>query len=552
VLCCAVCAVLCCIVLSHRLSALEAVIEDGHSLHTTQNPSINPRLLDHISLVYSKAASSLAHMSQTVQACGSSSSINSGISYSSRGGSSSSGPVTPPGAEGGTGKDTHAQVCPVSAVCGRAGEPQYCWQQAKRQLAAQMQEECEDHWAGVLNAAADSPIILPTLTGVSRTPTCASAAVSSRLAPAREKTCCADNVCVLATRHCMLNQLLAALPETFKAALVSSFSPTASCYQIRHIMFTWSLTNATIDALSDLEQAVTAAVCAHPRAPSSSSGGCAGVLHRLLGWVLPTLPMLTGRDLMVFWYNMLCRDLPRQLKQGWPSECLVCRQQRWQVGQGMRCDRHSPTPRGHVRSASFVTGASCWPRECCRLETYILLLLFCPVMHGGLLLTGIRSMLASPVTQVGLGCGCILETMHPSTHALSCTIAQWHSQGCFLAATKGTSVHLLSKCCLHAALCCAMCAPSCHWQAAFKYWLVLVIVLEVRWAVIGSYIMEPGSWFNQSASTRVRKSHPKHVPASAIGRPVGDPRVDARPASPAAAQPLLWLCGGQPDHVTKG
>lgn len=240
-------------VLLTRLSALEAVIEDGHSLHTTQNPSINPRLLDHISLVYSKAASSLAHMSQTVHAYGSSSSIDSGISYS-RGGSSSSssGPVTPPGPEGGTGKDTHAQLCPVSVVCGRAGEPQYCWQQAKRQLAAQMQEECEDHWAGVLNAAADSPIILPTLTG------------------------------------------------------------------IRHIMFTWSLTNATIDALTDLEQAVTAAVCAQPSAPSSSSS-CVGLLHRLLGWVLPTLPMLTGRDLMVFWYNMLCRDLPRQLKQGWPS-----------------------------------------------------------------------------------------------------------------------------------------------------------------------------------------------------------------------------------------
>lgn len=25
--------------------------------------------------------------------------------------------------------------------------------------------------------------------------------------------------------------------------------------------------------------------------------------------------------------------------------------------------------------------------------------------------------------------------------------------------------------------------PMCHWQAAFKYWLVLVIVLEVCWVV---------------------------------------------------------------------
>lgn len=122
--------------LLHRLSALEAVIEDGHSLHITQNPSINPQLLDHISLVYSKAASSLAHMSQTVRAYGSSSNSGSGSN------SSSGGPVTFPAT--GVGKGT--PQCAVDAVCGRAAELQHCWQQAKATLAAQMQEECEGHW----------------------------------------------------------------------------------------------------------------------------------------------------------------------------------------------------------------------------------------------------------------------------------------------------------------------------------------------------------------------------------------------------------------------
>jgi hypothetical protein len=88
--------------------------------------------------------------------------------------------------------------------------------------------------------------------------------------------------------------------------------------QVRHIMFTWSLTNAIIDSLSDLEQAVTAAVCANPSAQHGSC--CAGLLHRLFGWVLPCLPMLSGRNLVVYWYQMLCCELPQCMKQGWTGE----------------------------------------------------------------------------------------------------------------------------------------------------------------------------------------------------------------------------------------
>lgn len=134
-------------------------------------------------------------------------------------------------------------------------------------------------------------------------------------------------------------------------------------------MFTWSLTNAIIDAVNDLELAVTAAVCASPpcalppppaasstvagrnnstssisgQAPatkggglttsslnsdnnnntssSSSSGlmflsGFTGLLKRLWGWVLPCLPALSGKDQAVYIYKTWCCDLPQQLKEG--------------------------------------------------------------------------------------------------------------------------------------------------------------------------------------------------------------------------------------------
>jgi hypothetical protein len=54
----------------------------------------------------------------------------------------------------------------VDALCGRAAGDPHCWQRAKADLAALMQEECEGHWLDVMQAAPDSPVVLPTLTGV--------------------------------------------------------------------------------------------------------------------------------------------------------------------------------------------------------------------------------------------------------------------------------------------------------------------------------------------------------------------------------------------------
>jgi hypothetical protein len=84
--------------------------------------------------------------------------------------------------------------------------------------------------------------------------------------------------------------------------------------QIRHIMFTWSLTNAIIDTLSDLEQSVTKAVCSSPEA-----SGCSGLLQRMFSWLPPCLPLLSGRNQVVHWYKTVCCDLPKHLRQGWPG-----------------------------------------------------------------------------------------------------------------------------------------------------------------------------------------------------------------------------------------
>jgi hypothetical protein len=146
---------------------LEAVIEDGQSLHVNLNPSINPNLLNHISLVFSKAASSLANMSQTVRLYGNSTSSTT----------AARGLAFPPSEEQHQQeKGTQAEppnpsvkggvAFAVDTVCGRTAGQQHCWQQFKAQLAGLMQDECEQHWADVMTAASDSPMVLPTLTGV--------------------------------------------------------------------------------------------------------------------------------------------------------------------------------------------------------------------------------------------------------------------------------------------------------------------------------------------------------------------------------------------------
>lgn len=91
--------------------------------------------------------------------------------------------------------------------------------------------------------------------------------------------------------------------------------------QVRHIMFTWSLTQAIIDSMIDLEQAVAAAMCASPQAQAAPkpSGFC-GMLNCMFGWAVPCLPLLTGRNQAVHWYQTLACALPRWLRQGRSGE----------------------------------------------------------------------------------------------------------------------------------------------------------------------------------------------------------------------------------------
>jgi hypothetical protein len=100
-------------------------------------------------MVYSKAASSLADMSQTVKAYGSSginvSSLNSHSSSSTSYLKTSGVPcATSDASEPQQQRQQQQQA--VNAVCGRSGDNKLCWQQVKGQLAALMQEECEGHW----------------------------------------------------------------------------------------------------------------------------------------------------------------------------------------------------------------------------------------------------------------------------------------------------------------------------------------------------------------------------------------------------------------------
>jgi hypothetical protein len=81
--------------------------------------------------------------------------------------------------------------------------------------------------------------------------------------------------------------------------------------QVRHLMFTWCLTNGIIDTLADLEVALAAAVC---NAPPQSS------LQRALGWAQPLLPLLGGVYLARNWAAVLGRALPAALRQGSEGE----------------------------------------------------------------------------------------------------------------------------------------------------------------------------------------------------------------------------------------
>jgi hypothetical protein len=81
--------------------------------------------------------------------------------------------------------------------------------------------------------------------------------------------------------------------------------------QVRHLMFTWSLTNGIIDTLADLEAALAAAVCNKP--PRSA-------LQRAAGWARPLLPLLGGVHLACNWAAVLGRTLPAALRQGSEGE----------------------------------------------------------------------------------------------------------------------------------------------------------------------------------------------------------------------------------------
>lgn len=168
------------------MSALEAVIEDGESLHSYHTPGIEPAVLDLISVAFSRAATSLAHMSNTVRVNGSRSAAQnpiasqaarasaaaaaegssmqgggksvdcdpgSGVTSSTKAGGSQQttggaggGSAQPANSAGAAAAAAEAAAAAVDVVCGRAVGSQHCWQAIKKQLSALMAVECETHW----------------------------------------------------------------------------------------------------------------------------------------------------------------------------------------------------------------------------------------------------------------------------------------------------------------------------------------------------------------------------------------------------------------------
>jgi len=117
------------------------------------------------------------------------------------------------------------------------------------------------------------------------------------------------------------------------------------------MMFTWSLTTAIIDTVMDLEQAVTAAVCARPKTPSNApASGFRGLLHRMFGWMLPALPMLSGRNQVVYCYNNVCLELLQTLKQGWAGEVLAL----LLLFVSRNCDSYGPQLNTHADKDAIV------------------------------------------------------------------------------------------------------------------------------------------------------------------------------------------------------
>eukprot|EP00879_Flechtneria_rotunda_P012322 GHRR01012869.1.p1 GENE.GHRR01012869.1~~GHRR01012869.1.p1 ORF type:complete len:957 (+),score=306.37 GHRR01012869.1:270-3140(+) len=225
-----------------RLSALEAVVEDGESLNDASIIACQD-LLQRLRLVYSQAATSLAFMAHTVKVYGGHLDIATNNPFSSCWADTVAA-VRPS-------KSNEAPFCDVVVAFGRS------WAEAKADLAYFMQINAERYWQTVLTAEPGSPVALPALT------------------------------------------------------------------QVRHLMYTWCLSNGIIDTVDQLEKAVAAAVCSAP--PTS-------LWERLGGWLLPLLPLLSGQYVFGNIAKVLGHELPAAVREGKPGIRRMLASPRFQAG----------------------------------------------------------------------------------------------------------------------------------------------------------------------------------------------------------------------------
>ncbi|WIA43121.1 hypothetical protein OEZ86_009637 [Tetradesmus obliquus] len=251
-----------------RLSALEAVAEDGLSLHDSAY-AMSPQLQARLRLVYSQASTSLALMAAAAGSYG-----RQANQQQQRG----EGKDVELGSQGKdvelgrAGKDVEQQQqhrsegkdvdlgggsAAAGPCCRGVGMFSRSWGEAKEELAAFMLDEAERYWSSVLQAPPGSPSVVPQLT------------------------------------------------------------------QVRHMVFTWSLTNGIVDALAELEAAAAAALSQRP--PPS-------LVQRALSWTRPLLPLLGGLHLARNWSAVLGGKLPAALRQGPEGITAMLSQPRFQAG----------------------------------------------------------------------------------------------------------------------------------------------------------------------------------------------------------------------------
>lgn len=151
-----------------RLSALEAVIEDGETLQGLDT-HFSPEMLSRLCLVYSQTATSLALMSCTVQQFGrqqQQQQQRGGTAHDVESGSNSGAHNIDVGLNKKSDSGLVGVVTVPGPFCGAISAFGRTWSESKADLSRHMALEQRRYWANVVAAPAGSPNVVPNITKV--------------------------------------------------------------------------------------------------------------------------------------------------------------------------------------------------------------------------------------------------------------------------------------------------------------------------------------------------------------------------------------------------